>query len=644
MRVAWHASGTFCKETSTGGSDGATMRFEPELSDGANAGLPIIHDMLKPVQDKNPDVSVADIWALAGACSIEFSGGPRIPFAFGRTDSENKCPPVCPAHAVPENGRLPDASQGADHLRAVFGRMGFGDREIVALSGAHTLGRGHAVRSGFDGPWTHDPLTFNNAYFKELMNNEWVERAWDGNRQFEDTATRKLMMLPTDIALKTDPVFSPIAQEYADNEEVFFKDFAATFSKLLHFGCPNQPAELPTPTAQEQASIEFREHAMHGSTKRMQEVAGAANAHEQEPNSGRTALHKAALWGHVQTIACLLDEFKLDANVTDFNGDTALHEAARFGHKGVIDKLLAAGADPQKTNNDGKTCAEIVEDYGMDPIDGPRLTLAELSAMDAQTFEATLGGIYENAAWVARDVAAKGPFDSIRSLADALAAAVDGADEAAKVALLKAQPDYAGKAALAQCTVGEIEQLTALNKAYSEKFGWSFTLAVHNSTKTAVFAAFQRRLKNDVCAERTECLAQVHKIAYARLLGAVKHAPTGFLTCHVLDTARGCPAAGMRLTLRRLNGNVARTLGTWITNADGRLPDGPALKGAKQQAGTYEWTFSVGEYFAAAGVPTNMGTPFLDEVPVRFGIGDPESHYHVPLLVSPAGCSTYRGS
>eukprot|EP00811_Abedinium_folium_P008645 NODE_1798_length_2371_cov_9.468806.p1 GENE.NODE_1798_length_2371_cov_9.468806~~NODE_1798_length_2371_cov_9.468806.p1 ORF type:complete len:661 (+),score=99.06 NODE_1798_length_2371_cov_9.468806:126-1985(+) len=617
------------------------MRFEPEVSDGANAGLPIIHDMLKPVKDKNPDVSVADIWALAGACGVEFAGGPKIPFAFGRTDAENKSPPACPAHAVPENNRLPDAAQGAEHLRQVFGRMGFNDREIVALSGGHTLGRSHAVRSGFDGPWTHDPLTFNNAYFKELMYNEWVVRSWDGNMQFEDATTRSLMMLPTDIALKTDPVFGPVAREYAENQEVFFKDFAAAYSKLLHLGCANQPAELPTPTVRERAGIEFREHAMHGSTKRMKEVAGAANVHEQEPNSGRTALHKAALWGHVETIACLLYELKLDPNVADFSGDTALHEAARYGHKGVIDKLLAAGADPNKVNNDGKTCADLVEDYGLDPIDGPRLTLEQLSALDAQAFEATLGGVYESAAWVARDVAAKRPFDSIRSLAKAMAAAVDGADEAAKVALLKAQP---ARGAFERCTLGEIEQLSALTREYDEKFGWPLTLAVHNSTKNTVLTAIQRRLKNDSRTERAESLEQVHKIAYARLLGAVEHAPTGSLTCHVLDEVRGCPAAGLHLTLRCLNGSKARTLGRWITNEDGCLPDGPALKGARHKAGTYEWTFSVGEYFAAAGVPMNIGTPFLDEIPVRFGIGDPESHTHMPLLVSPAGCSMHRKS
>lgn len=73
---------------------------------------------------------------------------------------------------MPPNGRLPDASQGAAHLRQVFNRMGFNDRDIVALSGGHTLGRCHSVRSGYDGPWTDGILKFNNDYFKNLMSLE----------------------------------------------------------------------------------------------------------------------------------------------------------------------------------------------------------------------------------------------------------------------------------------------------------------------------------------------------------------------------------------------------------------------------------------------------------------------------------------
>jgi hydroxyisourate hydrolase len=84
-------------------------------------------------------------------------------------------------------------------------------------------------------------------------------------------------------------------------------------------------------------------------------------------------------------------------------------------------------------------------------------------------------------------------------------------------------------------------------------------------------------------------------------------------------------------------------VGEFVTNSDGRLLGGPALKGADFQVGVYEWTFFAGDYFARIGTPTS-GTPFLDIVPLRFGIDNPEDHYHVPLLVSPWSFSTYRGS
>jgi 5-hydroxyisourate hydrolase len=118
----------------------------------------------------------------------------------------------------------------------------------------------------------------------------------------------------------------------------------------------------------------------------------------------------------------------------------------------------------------------------------------------------------------------------------------------------------------------------------------------------------------------------------------------GQLTTHVLDTAQGRPAANMAIELWRLEeGDGGRTLvKSTRTNADGRT-GAPLLVGHGLQAGTYELVFMVGEYFAAQGIPTPT-PPFLDRVPVRFGISDPNAHYHVPLLTSPWSYSTYRGS
>ncbi len=116
----------------------------------------------------------------------------------------------------------------------------------------------------------------------------------------------------------------------------------------------------------------------------------------------------------------------------------------------------------------------------------------------------------------------------------------------------------------------------------------------------------------------------------------------GRLTTHVLDTAHGRPARGVRIVLDRLDGDRRETVAEAVTNADGRC-DGPILEGEAFAAGTYELTFHVGDYFDALGL--ELPSPkFLDRVPVRFGIADASAHYHVPLLVSPFGCSTYRGS
>ena len=117
---------------------------------------------------------------------------------------------------------------------------------------------------------------------------------------------------------------------------------------------------------------------------------------------------------------------------------------------------------------------------------------------------------------------------------------------------------------------------------------------------------------------------------------------TGRLTTHVLDTAAGKPAAGLQIELFRLEAGEREALASVRTNADGRC-DGPLLAGEALAPGTYELVFHVGNYLRAQGVALTEPA-FLDLVPVRFGIGDAAAHYHVPLLVSPYGYSTYRGS
>jgi len=356
VRLAWHASGTFDKSDNTGGSNGAGMRFAPESSDDANKGLDIMMNMLHGLEG----VSTADCWALAGAYAVEFAGGPRIPVAFGRTDHADgsKCP---------KNGRLPDATQGAQHLRDVFYRMGFNDQEIVALSGAHTLGRCHRTRSGFDGPWTTKPLVFDNEYFRNILELEWkeVEIPETGRKQFVDVATGKLMMLPTDMALKTDESFLPHTQAYAKDQNLFFKDFSAAFSKLLHLGTV-QPESSTYDPEQEKKDSEMREAAMHGSVDVVKSLVSAgANPVSVEFSTGRSALHKAAYWGHVSTVEFLLsNEGKATADFSDCNGDLPIHDACRFGHLGVVKLLLPATSNKNKLNKLEKTPAQVAQDNG----------------------------------------------------------------------------------------------------------------------------------------------------------------------------------------------------------------------------------------------------------------------------------------
>jgi len=130
------------------------MRFKPEATYGNNAGLDFARAKLEPIKKKYPEMTYADLYTYAGVIAVEESGGPTIPFRLGREDySEDEATKKADA-----NDRLPNATMGSwkhttDHVRAVFQRMGFTDRELVALLGAHAMGRCHTDRSGFWGPW-----------------------------------------------------------------------------------------------------------------------------------------------------------------------------------------------------------------------------------------------------------------------------------------------------------------------------------------------------------------------------------------------------------------------------------------------------------------------------------------------------------
>jgi cytochrome c peroxidase len=236
VRLGWHASGTYDKMTNTGGSNGGTIHFKEELAHGANAGLDTAQSWLEPIYkkyNKAADLSYADLYTLAAAQAIVTMGGPPIPWRAGRIDFQD-------ASKVTPDGRLPDADKGspqetAAHIRRIFNRMGFNDQEIVALAGAHALGRCHPTVSGYMGPWSPTPTTFNNAYFNLLLNMKWKPNQKSPKFQYEDPSGR-LMMLPSDLALIEDYEFKKYVQIYAKDNNKFFADFSDAFSKLLELG------------------------------------------------------------------------------------------------------------------------------------------------------------------------------------------------------------------------------------------------------------------------------------------------------------------------------------------------------------------------------------------------------------------------
>ncbi|PNT37267.2 hypothetical protein POPTR_005G179200v4 [Populus trichocarpa] len=241
VRLGWHDAGTYNKNIEEwpkrGGANGS-LRFEIELKHAANAGLVDALKLIQPIKDKYSGVTYADLFQMASAAAIEEAGGPKIPMKYGRVDVS--VPDECP-----EEGRLPDAGppKPADHLREVFYRMGLDDKEIAALSGAHTLGRSRPERSGWGKPetkytkngpgapggqsWTAEWLKFDNSYFKDIK-----------ERKDED-----LLVLPTDAALFEDPSFKVYAEKYAEDKEAFFKDYAEAHAKLSNLGAKFDPPE-----------------------------------------------------------------------------------------------------------------------------------------------------------------------------------------------------------------------------------------------------------------------------------------------------------------------------------------------------------------------------------------------------------------
>ena len=292
------------------------------------------------------------------------------------------------------------------------------------------------------------------------------------------------------------------------------------------------------------------------------------------------------------------------------------------------------------------------------------VSLETLNTADRTAFAAMLGDVMELAPWVAEQAYAARPFASVAALYRAMTDAVRKAGDVPQRALIEGHPDLAGKAAregkltadstaeqagagLDRLSEEEFAAFHRLNDAYRKKFAMPFIVCVRRHGKQSILREFARRLNNDAAAEQKTALEEIFRIAALRLDQRVKAADRlkvhGHLSTHVLDTHAGHPAQGVAVELCEIaSSGVARVIKRAATNADGRT-DAPLFTGVPVPIATYELRFAVADYFAKARAPMTE-PPFLDIVPVRFAVAEPEGRYHVPLLVTPWSYSTYRGS
>ena len=290
--------------------------------------------------------------------------------------------------------------------------------------------------------------------------------------------------------------------------------------------------------------------------------------------------------------------------------------------------------------------------------------LADLNVCSKDDFVAALANIFEYSPWIADEVADARPFAGVGALFAAMKLAVERAPAELRLALIKAHPDLANKTqraagltaesnaeqnsiGLDRLSAAEYEAFERVNNSYRSKFGFPYIVCARRQTKDSILRDFERRLPNDAATEMKASVEEIFRIAALRLdqlVSADDRLPvTGRLSTHVLDTHNGKPAAGIAIELVELAAlGESRVIARAVTNSDGRT-DSPLIGGRPVPIGRYELRFAVGKYFAGRGVPMS-DPPFLDEIPLRFAVSEPEGHLHVPLLVTPWSYATYRGS
>jgi 2-oxo-4-hydroxy-4-carboxy-5-ureidoimidazoline decarboxylase len=290
--------------------------------------------------------------------------------------------------------------------------------------------------------------------------------------------------------------------------------------------------------------------------------------------------------------------------------------------------------------------------------------LSDLNACGKADFVAALANVFEYSPWIAEQAAAARPFAGVKQLFETMKAVVDRATPELRLALIKAHPDLADKTQRAagltaessaeQNSVGldrlsdpEYAAFERVNNAYRAKFAFPYIVCVRRHTKDSILRDFERRLPNDATTEVATSIAEICRIAALRIdqlvTGEDRLPVYGRLSTHVLDTHSGKPAAGIPVELVELSAlGEGRIVTRTLTNHDGRT-DQPLIGGRPVPIGNYELRFNVASYFASRNVPLS-DPPFLDSIPLRFAVAEPEGHLHVPLLVTPWSYATYRGS
>ena len=289
-------------------------------------------------------------------------------------------------------------------------------------------------------------------------------------------------------------------------------------------------------------------------------------------------------------------------------------------------------------------------------------TLDQINTMSPDAFVEALEGVFEHAAWIAAAAAPQRPFTSVSGLHEVLMEVVQAAPADVCKRFLCGHPPLSPKAladpgltassraeqgGLGMTSLGEqLARFEAASAEYESRFGIPFIVCVRRLTPPFVLRGLERRLTNTPDQERSAALAEIGHITRLRLVDRVTGPgmpkTSGQLSAHVLDTVRGKAAEGVNMALLREDVLISEG----VTNHDGRT-DAPLLADGPLRVGRYELRFHVEDYYSAgcyADWPNMTDPPWYDVIPIRFGVAEPEGHYHIPLLLGAWTYTTYRGS